>query len=186
MMSKLIVALCACKHSGKDVCANYLVQTAGFTHEKFAGPLKETCMKLFDLNDEQVHGNSKDVMDHRWGQTPRAIMQFVGTEMFQHKLQELLPHLGRNFWSRSLVNRVLRSRADKVVISDMRFQHELDALLELRAHGYRVTAIRIDRPGLMRDDMHPSETEFEAIQPVTVVSNDADIATLLRRISDVV
>lgn len=168
-MPKLVVAICGRKQHGKDCAALNLVK-AGFIHEKFASPLKQACSLLFGFSEEQVHEDKKDVIDPRWNKTPREILQFVGTEMFQYKMQEILPDVGRGFWAKSLVHRISSSDADRFVISDMRFQHELDALNEI--DDCRIVAIRVVRDCMNCDDCHASETELGNITPVVEIGNN--------------
>jgi len=183
---KIIVAICGAKGHGKDCIAEQLSRAFGFTHEKVASPLKSVCVQLFGFDDEQVHGGLRDVVDDRWGVSPRRVLQFVGTEMFQFQLQQLLPHVGRAFWAKSLVSRIARSGAERVVVSDMRFPHELSALRELESRDYRIVALRIERAGAPEDDAHPSETEFRDIRPVHVVRNDGDLVALQRQVDELV
>lgn len=181
-MSKLVVAICGRKQHGKDCAAMDLVN-AGFCHEKFASPLKQACALLFSLDDDQVHEEKKDVLDPRWNKTPRELLQFVGTEMFQYKIQEVLPDVGRGFWAKSLVQRISKSDAERIVISDMRFQHELDTLREIK--DCRVLAIRIVRDSMKCDDCHPSETELDDIMPVHEIMNNGSKEDLYRIIRGV-
>lgn len=178
-MPKLVVAICGRKQHGKDCAAMSLVAT-GFCHEKFASPLKQACALLFSFDDDQVHGAKKDAVDPRWGKTPREILQFVGTEMFQYKMQEILPDVGRGFWARSLVERIARSDADRFVISDMRFQHELDALNGIP--DCRVVGIRVVRECVVCDDPHASESELDDIRPVVEIRNDGSKEDLYRSV----
>lgn len=167
-----VVAICGRSGAGKDAGAARLVGM-GFTSMKFAAPLKDAVSTLFGLTAEQVHGATRDVVDPRHGRTPREILQFVGTEMFQHKLQELCPGCGRRFWADNLCDR-LRSHVGDVVITDMRFQHELDALMELDPAAYRVVALRVRRPGQPRSGRvaaHASETELERIDCAEVLND---------------
>jgi hypothetical protein len=183
MLKRTVVAFCGRKRSGKDTAAQCLVDR-GFRHEKFAAPLKTACSQLFGLGESQVHGDDKDRLDERWGCTPRRILQFVGTELFQHAVQELLPGVGRGFWARSLTNRILES-SGHVVITDMRFQHELEALRALDAEVFEVVSIRVRRsrdPEDPEDDEHASETELEQVECDEVVHNDGDREELAARV----
>ena len=124
-ISRNIIAICGLKRCGKDTLADYIVSRYGFEKVKIADPLKEACKQLFGLTDAQVELDEKDVVDDKWGVAPRQILQFVGTEMFQFKLQELLPDIGRSFWMRQLLE---THKKGCIVISDMRFVHEYEIL----------------------------------------------------------
>ena len=105
MKTSVVVALCGAKHSGKDLSADWLVQNKGYTHLKFSAPLKDAVASLFGFTPPQMHGRDRESVDPRWDRSPREILQFVGTEMFQYKLQELMPTIGRRFWARTTQGR---------------------------------------------------------------------------------
>jgi hypothetical protein len=122
----MIIAICGLKRSGKDTVANRILQkNPDFLHSKISDPLKKVCQILFDFSD--VEGPLKDHIDPKWDITPRAALQFLGTEMMQYKLQELLPNLGRCFWVKKLLMdlslSLSLSKTKGVVISDLRFKH---------------------------------------------------------------
>jgi len=175
----VVVAIFGTRGSGKDVLARAYVRQ-GYAHLKFAAPLKDAVQRLFGFTDAQVHGapelgqtGDPRELPSAWGPSPRRVLQFVGTELFQHGLAKLLPGVGRDFWARSLVESVKLAGHDRVVVSDMRFPHELEAL---RAEGWTVRAVRVRRAGGLREDddasLHASETELDAILPDAVVEND--------------
>ena len=180
MLRRTVVAICGRKGAGKDTAAAALVD-AGFKHEKFAAPLKAACRELFGLTEAQVEGADKDVYDARWKRTPREILQFVGTEVFQYRIQDLLPGVRRGFWATSLVNRICAG-TDDVVISDMRFPHELEALRSSLADCI-VVPVKVVRPALSDGDTHPSETEMDGIDCDTIV-NDGRVDELRRKVLD--
>lgn len=177
----LVVALCGSHGAGKDAIASVLVREAGFVDLKFARPLKDAVRDLFSLGHEHVDGALKDAVHPVWRVTPRAIMQWFGTEVMQHGLARLLPSVGRRFWADRLVSQASRTQAAAIVISDMRFAHELDAL---RAEfGARLFAVRVERPGgpsygAATDALHESEVGSAALAVDAVVSNDGTLDQL--------
>lgn len=130
----MIIGLAGAARSGKDTAAERLVRR-GFLKYAFAWPLKGACETLFGLSPDQVHGSRKDVVDHRYGATPRSILVAVGT-------------CARGVAPAVFVDAFLRWRrmhADRdVVISDVRFQNEIDAI---HALGGRVYLVRRHVPG---------------------------------------
>ena len=161
-----IIALCGFKGCGKDFVANYISETYNYEHLKISTKLKEVSKTLFDINDEQIEGNKKETIDERWNITPRQMLQFVGTDMFQYKLQELIPECERNFWIQAFVNGIKAKNAKDIVISDMRFLHEY---IYLKKHlpTYELIVIRIDNSTKINayniQDTHISETEYKRI-----------------------
>ena len=105
-----IIAICGAKRSGKDVLAEHLVNKYNYERVAFANPLKVAVKNLFNFDDDQVGigkdegTDRKDIVDERWGITPRAALQFFGTEIMQEKIQELLPNMKRNFFANTLKN----------------------------------------------------------------------------------
>ena len=177
-MTRLIIGVCGQKRAGKDVIANYLVHNYGFVNCKFADKLKEACKAMFGWSDAQLE-TSKDDICPSWGVTPRSIMQFLGTEVMQFQIQEVMPELGRGFWVRSLMQTIRKH--DKVAISDLRFLHEYDELKTLETEGATVVILRVTRPknesGIMKDN-HISELEFAKIPCDYAIENNDTIEQL--------
>ena len=160
-----LIAVCGYKRCGKDTLCNYISSKYGHRHVKIAGRLKDITKILFGFSHEQLETDMKDVIDPTWGVTPRRVMQFIGTEMFQFKLQECIPNIERNFWIRALLSDIA-SLHSQVVISDLRFVHEYKALKE---KGY--TIIKIEGK-CNSGDPHSSELEYQQIPPDLVIHNN--------------
>jgi len=97
-------------------------------------------------------GIEKDIIDDRWGITPRKALQFIGTEVLQNKIQELIPGIKRDYFANILLSKI---KNDKYyVITDLRFLHEYEKIKNLD-----VFFIRIIRPSNINNDLHSSETE---------------------------
>ena len=187
----MIIAICGAKNSGKDTCADYITikyPGAAFRHLKIAGPLKEMCGLLFGWSPEKMENPlTKETVDKRWGVSPRTAMQFMGTEMMQYKIQEMIPDVGRTFWIRSLVNRI--QPGENVVISDMRFQHEYDGLVAAFGKA-AVNVIKITRPAAASastsDDDHCSEHEWNHIPHDVMIRNNGSIDDFYKQVDKVV
>lgn len=164
-MRRQIIAICGLKRCGKDTLADYIVDKYGFVKVKIADPLKQICKNLFQLSEDQVETDAKEVIDPRWGVAPRRLMQFVGTEMFQYKLQELLPAVGRHFWIQQMTT---RHPDHNIVISDMRFLHEYEFL---KATGDELIVVKIERNSSTYDE-HCSEKEWQDIPSDIVIQNN--------------
>lgn len=181
VMLPRIIAITGAKRCGKDTLANYIAYRHQYTRIAFADPLKEAVSALFDFSSAQTgDGNAKDVIDARWGITPRKALQFFGTEVLQYKMQELLPNIERKFLAYSLVERIKKNE-DFYVISDMRFVHEYEEINKLGA-----CIIRIDRPLTEENQnldvpVHPSEIEYRQIPFHLHINNDSDIASLIKK-----
>lgn len=176
-----IIGICGYKRSGKDTAAAYLAEAYGYKHVKFSEDLKCMVRMLFDVTHDQVEGSSKDVVDEEWQVTPRQIMQFMGTEVMQYKLQELCPEVGRTFWVKRLFKK--HGSAKLLVISDVRFRHEIDAI---RKHDPLSLIVRIQKAATHAhaQDTHVSETDCDTLPVDVVLQNDDSVEALHARIDD--
>ena len=192
-----IIAICGAKRSGKDVLAKYLVATRGFKKLSFAEPLKKAVRELFNFNDIQVGidednavGDEKEIIDERWGISPRKALQFFGTEIMQHSINELIPNTNRCFLADILLSRISCDSCDSYVISDLRFLHEYNKL-KSSAKIRSLIIVKISRPSInivegaggaggaggVRDT-HISENEYIDIPYDVEIINDGAISDL--------
>lgn len=136
-----VIALCGRMRSGKDTLADYLVDNYNFEKVKFASHLKDIVKLAFDLTDEDVETSKKDMIHEGLQVKPRKLMDFIGTQVFQYDVQNVLPNLQpRCFWTNSLINKI--KDKERVVISDLRFVHEYERLNE---NYENVLIIKIER-----------------------------------------
>jgi hypothetical protein len=192
-----IIAICGAKRSGKDVLAEHLVKKYNYKRLSFAEPLKEAVKGLFNFDDDQVGigediGNDrKDIIDERWGITPRAALQFFGTEMMQEKIQELLPNMKRNFFANTLVNHINSAEEDtKFVISDLRFIHEYERLLNISKISIKeILIVRVIRPSkdrIKEPEPHISELEYTEIPYDIIMINNGSIEDYINRFDKII
>ena len=192
-----IIAICGAKRSGKDVLAKHLVATRGFKKLSFAEPLKKAVKELFNFNDIQVGidednavGDEKEIIDERWGISPRKALQFFGTEIMQHAIDELIPNTNKGFLADILLSRISGNSCDSYVISDMRFLHEYNKLKSSVEVGKSCSLIvvKISRPAVNISevaggaggvrDAHISENEYIDIPYDVEIINDGAISDL--------
>lgn len=172
-----VIAICGMKRVGKDTAAMLIAQEFGYKHVKISGPLKKVCNILFGFSHDQMENETKDCIDERIGISPRKALQFVGTEMMQYKIQELLPTIGRSFW----INTLLRQEEGPIVISDMRFLHEAKAIKE--QYGNESFIIKVTRPDNSNvDDEHASEKEWSLIKEDVSIVNNKGIPDFLAQV----
>ena len=173
----------------KTTLANYLKDEFLFEIYSLAGPLKNAVRDIFSLSREQTDGNLKEVVDERYGVTPRKLMQVVGTELFQYDIMEHIPELKEKIPPRKLWIHIFKQEYEKikesclefmklsllnfsgvtatnlecqpnVVIDDVRFIHEAEEIKKMG--GVVIELVRIDGPE--NDDTHSSEQEFKEIK----------------------
>jgi hypothetical protein len=167
---KQVVAICGRKRSGKDTAADYICKTYGHAHVKIADPLKKVCGILFGFSHDQMEDDRKEIVCSPFNISPRQAMQFFGTEVMQYKIKELLPDIHRTFWITTLINEQ-KTRRDNIVISDVRFPHEITAIYD--AYGRdNVTVVKIVTNAQdSKSDAHCSEQEWIGIKEDLLVSN---------------
>ena len=162
----MIIGICGKKRSGKDTIADILVNTYDFKKYAFGDPIKKVAKIIFNFSEEQLYGESKDLVDERWGISPREFFQKFGTDYGQYYFNEQFPNIlkdkPRNLWVEVFhqwyENQRNNDRNLKIVISDVRFQHEIDKIKELG--GY---IIKVERNSINLKDSHLSENEIDNI-----------------------
>jgi len=138
----MIIGICGHKGSGKDYLANILKEYTGFKVVHFADPIKDILCDLFKITKDELN-ELKDSEDLKiLGTNMRSILQTFGTNIMQ-------TFCGKRIW----VDLVLKE--DNLIIADVRFQHEVDAILE--KGGF---IIKLDSPCL---DSHISESGIDKI-----------------------
>jgi hypothetical protein len=172
----MVVVVCGAKRSGKDSISNILASSYNYINIKISADLKLCCKQLFGFTDDQLENSAKDEIDTNWGIRPRQAMQFLGTDVMQFKLQELLPNVGRDFWIKKTITH-LKETIQPVVISDLRFLHEYNLLKE--TYGDNLFVVRVERQKVKEiQDTHLSEIEWENIPYDYIIKNDKDMNTL--------
>lgn len=175
-----IIAICGGKTQGKDTFANYLVQKYNYKNIKIAQQLKDVIKFIFNFNDDQVNGSSKDIIDEKWKVKPRDLMQYIGTDIMQFNIQSIIPNIGRKLWIKNFIENNINNNVDKrLVISDLRFLHEYE---ELKNYNNNIIFIRIERDTIKSNDNHISEIEHEVIPVNYIIKNNDSIEELHKNI----
>jgi hypothetical protein len=152
----MLIGLVGKARSGKDTVANHLAKTHGFRRVAFADKLKEVCMELLDLSQDQCYGDLKEVEDPRYGKTPRWILQYIGTDVFR----QIRP----NIWVDLVVDRyeTLIHGFHGLAVSDVRFPNEVEAI-KLKG-GFIWKTERTDHGGASGGiEGHASETSLDGL-----------------------
>jgi hypothetical protein len=119
--------------SGKDTAADYLVNFHGFRRDSFANTLKDAVAAVFGWDRTLLEGRTKEAREWReqvdtwWAKrldmphlTPRWILQYWGTEVCRQGFHD-------DIWIASVENK-MRKTTDNIVISDVRFPNEIQAI----------------------------------------------------------
>lgn len=187
------------KHAGKDTLANFLVQNDGYVRLAFADKLKLIVADLFGFDDEQLNGRLKEVIDPRYGKSPRQIFQQFGTEC----ARSVYEYVWSEYVFRKLIPEYIEKGHTKFVISDFRFKNEFKVGKKWASdHPHQVVlkTVRIDRPSLPPiTDCHSSELDLldfdswnmvvindgtpeQLIEKFNMINGNYDLALMMREL----
>ena len=168
-----VIGFAGFKGAGKTTAA-LMVMRRSFACEilSFAGPLKTFVGNLFDFSNDQLYGDHKEVIDSRWGVTPRQVLQHLGTEGVRH----LVP----DFWVKKMAMTIDTHHNDcTILIDDVRFPDEIKFVKS------RGTLIYIDRGGEGSDHASEVDTREYADHYIlnmgTLKQLESEIVSLMRR-----
>jgi hypothetical protein len=172
------------KHNGKDTVGNYLVEVYDYKRIAFADKLKEACMIIFGLTKEQVFDETlKDVVDNYWGVSPRIILQYVGTDLLRNQLKTIIPHIDNNIWVKAVHKQILdelkKDPLQKFVITDVRFENEIQFIKEMGGVNIRIT-----RPTIENNDTHSSENQLQKCKVDYDIINDNTLESLYMTVDE--
>jgi dephospho-CoA kinase len=172
----LLIGLSGKAGSGKSTVGDYLAGAHGYAQFAFAGALKEMVQNVFLFTDEQMT-LGKEVIDPRWGVSPRFCLQWLGTDV----LRDVWPDI----WIRHLRQEILDflsiNGQRPVVVTDVRFRDEAEALQRMggvlvclrRDKNHRLEACSTGIPG------HVSEADLDGWEGWDhVLDNDGSLQDL--------
>lgn len=161
MSPKIMIGLIGQRGSGKSTFATHICNKYGFHEYAYGTAVKQICQQMFLLTDEQlVDRELKEAIDPRWGMSPRQMFQWMGTNIVRRQLDD-------KFWINRINHEMVRDGHNMIVVSDVRFQNELDNVHEFAdKHGYRSIIIRISRTEVA--DSHESEQLTDLIADITL------------------
>jgi len=181
----MIIAITGYKQSGKDTIASHIVKKYGYTRSAFADPIREACKIFFGWDDSHFFGELKEVVDVRWGFSPRQFMQWLGTEAVQFHLGDAFPSfkdlVGRKFWVNRLIQHCKQNQLENVVVPDWRFYHEQTALIEAFSFN-QLIFLRVERPSVTPNDPHPSEQDIPYMLVHSTIVNAGSIKELYEKV----
>lgn len=100
----------------------------------FAQRLKWILQDEFGFTPEQLHGKEKEIIDLRYGKTPRDVMKLVAN-WFKNDVD-------KDWWIKQTDRMVQASTADVIIIPDVRFENEIEYITSFDDH----LLIYIERP----------------------------------------
>lgn len=166
-----IIGLIGAKGSGKTTAAKRLQACHGFWRYSFAGPLKEMLAAL-GVSHRQLYGDLRETPSELLcGKTPRWAMQTLGTEW-----RDLI---GTELWTNIMRKRLMDTGcADdvKIVIDDVRFDHEVRLIREFEGSIWRIRRPEIEPTE--QSCVHASEIGWRTLKFDTDIFNTNSVAKL--------
>jgi hypothetical protein len=182
----MVIAISAKKQHGKDTVANIIQEYTNkkFKVVKFADKLKDFVCDLINCTREDLEnedfkntllGSEWDYLDDNYikkQMTPRLLLQKIGTDALRNNVHE-------NIW----INATFSNYYDKCnwLITDLRFENEFISLKK-----YNAITIRINRPSILKNDNHPSETGLDLNKDFDYyITNDSDLDSLKNKVINI-
>lgn len=177
----MIIGLSGYAQSGKDTVGRILVERHGFRRVSFADKLREVALAIdpiifeveeYEENDqvrlsEIVGWDGWDAAKVNYPEV-RRLLQAIGTEAGRNIL-------GEDVWVNAALAWVMPH--EDIVITDVRFPNEYEALYNKGARLWRVV-----RQGTGPVNDHPSETALDGYKFDSLIFNNTTIADLERRV----
>ena len=175
----MIIGLSGYAQTGKDTIANHLVEHHGFTRVAFADPIREAVYALDpSINDiPELQGISLQWIVDRMG------WDFVKVDSPQTRrlLQRFGTEVGRNLWGENFwVDKAMAtaSKHDRVVITDVRYPNEYQAIKDAGGNVWRV-----EKPGIQAINAHASETALDGFFFDQIILNKGTVENLKENVS---
>lgn len=152
----MIVGLSGYAGAGKSTVAGMLVKSHCFEEMALAAPMKRFCQEVLGFSREQLYGPSalRNAIDPRYGKAPREALQKLGTEWGRTFHEDIWV----NCTLRAAIDRMSSTRCEGVVISDIRFKNERNAIKRRGGQIWRIVRAEAGLSGSAGE--HPSETEL--------------------------
>jgi dephospho-CoA kinase len=198
-----IIAIAGKIGSGKntvgDIIQKICLTNEGPTFEQksFAGKLKQIASLLTGIPVEKFEDQEfkKTLLGPEWGTVstnPLNAIPVFGDVRFLHlmSVRELLQKLGteamrdglhKNVWVNALFSDV--SLEDNIIITDMRFENEMEAVKE--RGGITIRVVRPVEKSKTTARLHPSETSLDSAEFDYEIINDGEIVDLIEKVKEI-
>lgn len=162
---------------GKSTACDYLVKFYGFTSLAFADPLKEAVKIIYGLSEEQVNGRLKNIVDEFWNETPRQILQRVGTDSIRKG------HRG-DVWVKSMERRLLKNPENNWAISDIRFPDEANMIKYLGGYVIKINGTFSEKQEIISSN-HESEIAMKSYEEWNaVIDNNGSLKDFYKKLDN--
>ena len=162
-----IIALLGRSRVGKDTAAMILSKAFGFHILRLSSPIKDACSVLYDIPREHLDSAHKELVDPRYGRTPRDLMVQMTAVV-----RECMPS---DFFVTRLMS---RARSPGIIIPDVRYQEDVDVL---KTHDtLRPLILKITRANA--PVLHAHEDPIDSMGADVVFKNDDDLCIFEKRV----
>ncbi len=181
MLPNLIGLYSSAPRCGKTEMSEALQKGYGYVNVKFAQCLKGMISILlvnagFSIDESRafIEGDRKEEVIPGFGVSTRFMMQTLGTDWGRNIINT-------NIWVLIAMNRIqkLIAQGHRVVVDDMRFHNEYEAMLEAGAK-----MVHVERPGCLPSNDHPSEGILDSRGFNLRIVNDGTIYEFRQKILD--
>ena len=185
----MLIGITGLQGAGKDTIADIIIKQQNgknyeFEKKSLAEPIKKISKELFLLSDEQLYSDNKNIIDNRWGITPRKIFQTIGTDIFRNHLNDFFPNLynfinNESFWINHFKEWYKNNDNKYIIIPDIRFEDEAKMVKNLNG-----IIIKVIRDSCINDE-HESEKNIINIKEDFLIYNNFNINILKEKIIDI-
>lgn len=165
MEAKLIIGITGRKRAGKDSVA-LVLKTMGFAVDSFAAPIRHMVCEMLGWGPLDLEQRKEEPLDFLGGVTAREIMQKIGTECGRRMIHP-------DLWLILLQRRLSKRQHENVVVPDVRFDNEANAIIA--AGGF---VIEVKRPSTETADAHVSEAGISPSLVHAVIHNVGSLKLL--------
>lgn len=179
----MIITLSGKSCAGKDTVGEYLIKNHGFTRYALADNLKKTLIDILiriekatkkQLTFDRLN-TIKDIKVHS--------KNFTTREMLQQLSDDLKRWFGSDLYCETLNQQIKNEKKDRVVITDCRYQHEIDYFKnQYKEKNLSINILRNHQKKSLKSDSHDSEKN-DVICEMTL-KNYGSIADLYQNIRD--
>ncbi len=165
----MLIGFAGKKGSGKTLAAGIAIFKTGGMKESFAEPLKNLLEEVYSFTYEQLYGDAREVVDPRYGKSPRQLLQEIGTDVLRRYDSDIWVYRVASLWE-----------GCTHVFDDVRFPNEAKAIQDA---GGKV--IYLDRQQVGEGDSHLSENAIGPGDCDLTIINTKTIEALEEKVLEV-
>ncbi len=173
-MYELIIGLSGLAGSGKTTACNALQKEFDCDYFHMADTLKDLCRHLFDLTDEQVNGPGKDIVDERYGVTPREIIL---------RLNDPCRGIDPDVWIMACLKKIVtkENKARIAIVDGCRYANEFPKLQDWGGKVIRIKKVRQLPPSTHASEAGHAKIPDSAFDTI-ILAEPGDVADLTEQV----